>query len=165
MNKAEKVLGGFVILKKAVSRMKFTRYKKSIERREKEERRIMDKYPNIFPVENKGLSLEIGAGWLSLVDELCMVLDRICKTSNVSITAMQVKEKFGSLRFYFMLEYPEDINEEGAKKIKDSVGSIINMYECASSKICEICGKPGERVNNGWVSIRCEKHQTESCYD
>lgn len=56
--------------------------------------------------------------------------------------ASQVKEKFGSLRFYMNFT-----NEKMEK--------YINETENKSAKTCENCGKKGKIRNNGWVVCRC----------
>lgn len=60
------------------------------------------------------------------------------------IQAVQVKEKFGSLRFY------TDTSD-------DYVEGLISMADSMSARTCEICGKPGHVLNHGgWLSARCE---------
>lgn len=59
--------------------------------------------------------------------------------------AVQVKSKFGTLRFYV---------SHGNDKIYD----LISEYESKSSKICELCGDQGELSSkNYWWSTLCEK--------
>jgi len=60
-------------------------------------------------------------------------------------SASQVKEKFGTLRFY--MDYGTDEMYE-----------LIHEYEEKSGNICERCGEPGECKNEtGWVSTLCDK--------
>ena len=59
---------------------------------------------------------------------------------------VQVKEKFGSLRWYDN-GYPRDSN----------VGKVIRKYETISEHVCVICGKPDVKmVYSGWISPYCE---------
>jgi hypothetical protein len=60
------------------------------------------------------------------------------------VVALQVKEKFGSLRFYFV----------GGDSYIDGA---VNMAEYMSRKTCNDCGNVGTRSMTGWVSVRCEK--------
>lgn len=64
------------------------------------------------------------------------------------VVAQQVKEKFGTLRFY---TYGGD----------DVVFSMINFAESMSSVTCEACGAPGKRRGNGWIYTSCEEHSRE----
>ena len=57
---------------------------------------------------------------------------------------MQVKEKFGGLRFYV----------HGAN---DFLNGMIHMAEAASFKICEQCGKPGRPRGGGWILTLCDE--------
>lgn len=57
--------------------------------------------------------------------------------------AMQVKEKFGGLRFY-MNYYVEDLED------------LISEAESQSYNICEKCGKPGKSREGGWIVTLCD---------
>ena len=63
-------------------------------------------------------------------------------------TIEQVKEKFGTLRFYVA----------GGNA---SVHSYIEFAEAMTSITCEECGAPGESRNDGWVKVLCDKHHKE----
>ena len=56
--------------------------------------------------------------------------------------ASQVKEKYGTLRFYL----------SGGT---DRMYAIINEAERQSAKTCETCGKPGKLRGRGWYYTRC----------
>lgn len=62
----------------------------------------------------------------------------------LDIIATQVKEKFGTLRFYV---YVDGGDEE--------VFRLIDAAEQESATICELCGAPGTLVMKGWGSTRC----------
>lgn len=57
----------------------------------------------------------------------------------------QVKEKFGGLRFYVNVATEEHYN-------------YITFAESLSYKTCEVCGAPGKREGQGWISTRCKEH-------
>jgi hypothetical protein len=59
----------------------------------------------------------------------------------------QVKEKFGTLRFY--------------SPGNDRIFWFIAMAEVLSGKTCEECGKYGRTYTNGWHSTLCEEHVKE----
>jgi hypothetical protein len=63
------------------------------------------------------------------------------------VVAVQVKEKFGTLNFYY----------SGGD---DIVSGIVRMAESMSAVMCEKCGNPGNISNYGWIRTLCEKHQT-----
>lgn len=91
--------------------------------------------------------LEINDGWLNLVYELCKKLDEMTdyETGDNKFTVVQIKEKFGGLRFYVY----------GATK---EMYNLINEYEQKSYQVCEICGKPGYTRPTGWITTMCRKH-------
>lgn len=62
------------------------------------------------------------------------------------VVATQVKEKFGSLRFYFV----------GGD---DYIDGIVDMATSMSYCTCEVCGAPGTSESEGWVRVRCEEHK------
>lgn len=61
--------------------------------------------------------------------------------------AAQVKEKFGTLRFYMTHS-------------SDEMEAIIDEAERKSAITCEACGKPGKVVGGGWLYCRCRE-----CFD
>lgn len=61
---------------------------------------------------------------------------------------LQIKEKFGSLRFYV----------SGAS---DDVRNYITFAECMASRTCEVCGSPGKSRQGGWIKTLCDTHHRE----
>jgi len=59
------------------------------------------------------------------------------------VTLDQVKEKFGTLRFYYT----------GGD---DYISGMVTMAESMSGCTCESCGNPGERKGGGWIKTICE---------
>lgn len=57
---------------------------------------------------------------------------------------LQIKEKWGSLRWY----------DYGAT---DSVYQIVGRYESLSSKICINCGSPATKLTTGWIMPVCDE--------
>ena len=108
---------------------------------------LLEKYPKLYrehslpPSETCMCWLFCcGDGWFQLLDELSgkiLELDPNC-------VAVQVKEKFGGLRFY-------------VGPTIDKVFDLIHEYESKSLKICENCGtdKNVKRVGTGWIYTRC----------
>lgn len=62
------------------------------------------------------------------------------------VVAIQVKEKFGGLRFYF----------NGGDEYIDG---IVSMAESMSYRTCEVCGNPGSPTDGGWIRTLCEEHK------
>ena len=77
-----------------------------------------------------------------MIDEAKVKLDE--ETLKVPV-AVQVKEKFGGLRFYV----------NGAT---DKHWSYINFAESMSYRTCEDCGAPGKTYTDGWHTTLCDVH-------
>lgn len=104
---------------------------------------LIAEFPDLFSECQD--NIWIGEGWLPLVRELSAQI----VLSNPTCRALQVKEKFGSLRFYVKDAYP-------------TTQQLIALVEDASSDICDQCGDTGSIVRtNGWQLGRCEKHTNE----
>jgi hypothetical protein len=68
----------------------------------------------------------------------------IFETAKVPV-AVQVKEKFGGLRFYVQAATDEHYN-------------YISFAESMSYRTCEQCGAPGKRYTDGWHKVLCDIH-------
>jgi hypothetical protein len=64
------------------------------------------------------------------------------------VVATQIKEKFGTLRFYY---------QGGDNYIR----GLESMADSMSARICEDCGKPGKKTTGGWIRTLCEEHTHE----
>lgn len=67
------------------------------------------------------------------------------------VVADQIKEKFGTLRFYY----------HGGDEVIDG---MVRMAESMSGVTCETCGSPGKIRHDGWVRTLCDTHATEAGY-
>ena len=65
------------------------------------------------------------------------------------VVVEQVKEKFGTLRFYY-------------RGGDDAVSGMVQMAELLSAVTCEECGKPGKLRGGSWVKTTCEEHAPEN---
>lgn len=91
------------------------------------------------------------SGWLELVHDLCQDLEEIIGDHEFQV--VQVKEKFGGLRFY---TGPLD------KDIFKAVEDRIEKAEQESFTICEVCGEEGETDNDGWwINTLCDRHRKQ----
>jgi len=120
--------------------------------------KLVDKYPQLYrqyqlnsPQRTSMYwGFQCSDGWYKLIDELSKQLTKISK----NIEATCIKEKFGTLRFYF---YGTDTVKQLNKAHK-----LIAKYEYKSGITCEDCGKPGKlRKHNGWFTTLCTKHYKE----
>lgn len=124
---------------------------------EQNTKRIIEACPSLFSTmdENTGTILpinfgfECGDGWADLLVELCQniqkCLDAFPRDRVEDVVALQVKEKYGTLRFYLSC-YDETIE----LYIKDA--------EKKSACTCEQCGEPGKMRGKIWLYTACDEH-------
>lgn len=99
------------------------------------------KYPNVFNHE-----IECEDGWLNIIDEATNFLFRN-KTNPENVEAKQVKEKFGTLRYYHNAH------------ISSKDCEIFEMILSKSAHTCEKCGAAGKIRAGGWIKTLCEIHK------
>lgn len=129
--------------------------------------------------------IECGDGWYNILDNLCVAASHTWSTSieidaedavklavkespiggyfvmipAPQVVAKQVKEKFGTLRFYYHLEYDPNVVEL-SKKYPDLkeimnrydayIDGIVHMAQVISARTCELTGLHGEmHVSDG----------------
>jgi hypothetical protein len=92
-----------------------------------------------------GFGFECGDGWFKLLENLITKISSIDDYQKIKV--IQVKEKFGTLRFYY----------DGGYEIHDQVDDLINEAEEESAVTCEACGKPGTTNTDGWISCLCDE--------
>lgn len=84
---------------------------------------------------------QVSLGWNLIIKNLIQDLIRLGWNKEV----IQVKEKFGGLRFYI---------NEGTDEIHQRIGEA----ELESMKTCEITGRPGKlRTDIGWYRTLCDE--------
>lgn len=98
----------------------------------------------------------VGPGWLQLVRDLEETLSKY----GIPYTTVQVKEKFGGLRYH--ARFP-NANGSDVGSVVEEMQNLIERFETASTFICETCGMYGRPHFNrgGWVKTLCPPHREE----
>jgi hypothetical protein len=154
------------------------------------EMKLVKKYPIIFKDYGgdirktcMGWGLECGDGWFKLINEMCEDVTKLIKGKNIEIIAIQVKEKFGGLRFYYVTDHKitiisklnslikqfmfsnkfgkqywliTDFRKRFWKTTYEKISDRIREAELDSYKICDICGNPGKRRGGDWIKTLCD---------
>lgn len=138
--------------------------------KEELEKQLVEKYPLIF---SQRCEISCGDGWYPLIDTLCGTIQghihsverqrtwALKKNENpsqlldtepydvpepvVQVIAQQIKEKFGTLRFY----------TTGGDSY---IYGAIQMADTMSEHICEECGNAGKRRPGSWIRTLCDQH-------
>ena len=126
---------------------------------------LCERYPKMMINRNKSMmettmcwGFECGDGWYNILNLLMSNIQHYTDWNNQNfekgytqykqvpqVTLDQVKEKFGTLRFYYT----------GGD---EHISGMVRMAESMSSAICEECGNPGERRGSGWIYTACDAH-------
>lgn len=104
--------------------------------------RLSEQYPENFA---NCYDFSIGEGWNDLVERLTHAVIR----AQPGVKIDQVKEKFGTLRFY-VDSFTEETNR------------LIEAAEIASESTCEVCGKSGTLRRRSWMVTLCDEHAGET---
>lgn len=115
---------------------------------------LAKKHPAMF--EHLIWPPECGKGWERLLDNLMTDIEGVLSNTapEAVFRVMQIKEKFGGLRFYAEVRgfdtVPDDVQ---------SIYDLIMVAEQTSTTICEFCGKDGSlRRDRRWVRTLCDTH-------
>ena len=117
---------------------------------------LCKKYPKIFRDRNGNMrdtamcwGFECGDGWFNILDQLMGNIQHHIDWRNkkeevvAQVTLDQVKEKFGTLRFYYT----------GGD---DEISGMVRMAESMSGVTCEECSAPAKTHGPGWIRTICE---------
>jgi hypothetical protein len=91
-----------------------------------------------------------GTGWFDIVRMMCRNIQSHLdwKPDVPQVVVSQIKEKFGTLRFYY----------EGGDEY---ISGIASMAEAMSEITCEECGKPGVLRQGNWMKVLCDEHNEQ----
>jgi hypothetical protein len=117
---------------------------------------LCEKYPLMMVNRNKDMKetcmcwgFECGDGWFNILNLLMSNIQHHIDWKNKKeqvvpqVTLDQVKEKFGTLRFYY----------SGGDEY---IHGLVSMAESMSAITCESCGNPGKQTHGGWIKTICE---------
>ncbi len=92
----------------------------------------------------------VGEGWHALIREALEKIDALVGGDAAKFRIGQIKEKFGSLRFYCFVD---------DESVADEVFSIAEEIEARSATMCESCGAPAQiHSYGGWYGCLCPSH-------
>lgn len=98
---------------------------------------------------------DCGDGWFNILDRLLYSIQHYTTRKNrrgqfvVPVTLDQVKEKLGTLSFYYT----------GGDEV---IAGMVMLAGSMSSVTCEHCGSAGRmEIKSGWITTLCEKHRDE----
>lgn len=149
----------------------------------------MDRFPILFQDSKKPMTetcmcwgIECPIGWFHILEQLCTVLEfynmEFVKNHGIAVIAAQVKEKFGTLRFYYdvrpvdengIVKYePDELPTDKDRQrmiamdyLEMLADNIIREADNMTEKTCADCGVPLDDENfvetKGWISYICKE--------
>jgi hypothetical protein len=129
------------------------------------ENKLFDTYPEIFKDKDLPMAqtcmcwgIECNDGWFELLDDLCKKVTCISKHTGIIMKAQQVKEKYGTLRFYFMTDVEDKkVPDEDLSIFCNIIDSLVDSAEVKSGSTCQDCGSMwGKLRGTGWVVTLCD---------
>ena len=125
------------------------------------DRELCEKYPKMMVNRHRDMKettmcwgFEVGDGWYNIIRNLMSQIQHHIDWKNrdsevvQQVTLDQVKEKFGTLRFYYT----------GGD---DRIRGMVTMAEAMSAVTCEVCGNAGKFRGRNWYYTSCEEHARE----
>jgi hypothetical protein len=127
--------------------------------RDELEAKLVARWPDWFDMKGNiqhtlmPFGFACGDGWFQIIWDLCEGIEKLGPSENFEV--IQVKEKFGGLRFYTQ----GGGSEEEVCLNYDALMDLVHKAEEQSFNTCEECGAPGEvRNTSGWISTLCDTH-------
>jgi len=91
--------------------------------------------------EIENIKGSVGPGWHPIIERLINDLIKLGWDEKV----IQVKEKFGGLRFYI-------------EQVSDVLYDRIEAARKETYQTCETCGEAGLPRGGGWIKTLCDEH-------
>jgi hypothetical protein len=122
--------------------------------------KLFNAFPMLYGQKDKplteslmGFGFECENGWAEIIWALSEKIEQWNKEHpDTPVQAMQVKEKYGGLRFY--------VNHE-----PDEIRALIDKAEKKSYKTCEMTGKPGRLcIKGSWYKTLSSEKAKEFGY-
>jgi hypothetical protein len=113
--------------------------------------KLIEQYPIVFKHLDKTGYHNLPAGWYKIVDRLCSELSTILEEALEAnpdtpdeplFSVLQVKEKFGGLRFYYMMNTKDD-------ELYRRIQTAVDTAEDTSYSTCQITGNIGVLCKDG----------------
>lgn len=144
---------------------------------EENTRILGDTFPRLYrdlrrdkPQQPIGRGFECGDGWFQLIFDLSTNIEKVASKLGIDPAsddwpeALQVKEKFGGLRYYIRTAEPDELEVEKAGEMISvrpisgnvEIQSLCRDAEKNSLTICEDCGALGTFRRRGWVRVTCD---------
>jgi hypothetical protein len=116
---------------------------------------LMQAHPRLFGIPSGRPDAARGypnceEGWRDLLERCCARIEAALAEGG-ALRVLQIKEKFGALRFY----WSGDLPDAAKAKVDEAIALAVARSACT----CEICGAEGRLYNrDGWLATACREH-------
>ena len=116
--------------------------------RDELEQKLARRWPDWFDVQG----FECDDGWFDILwrlfTDLQPLVEELDRENDRPFAVVRVQEERGGLRVC--------VNDG-----TDDIYERIQAAEMDSHHVCEVCGEPGGRRQDGWIRTRCAEHAEE----
>jgi hypothetical protein len=144
-------------------------------------KQLKARYPYMFAGPNAGF--EFHRGWFPVFTRLCNDIDALLDKDKQGFHWTQLKEKFGSARFYWAMKgHSPDLHidfisakgvaslvRRGAARsssqsdatlaLPERIGALVRKAAQDTTNLCIVCGQPGsENHDDSWSLTLCKLH-------
>lgn len=112
-------------------------------------RQLVDAHPKLFKGKSPSATSDCPCGWGMIVHRLCTQIEASLDDAELkTFRIMQIKEKFGALRFHCDAKIKEDRYA--------IVSALISEAEIKSAQTCMACGEAAApEGQDGWIATLC----------
>jgi len=112
---------------------------------------LVPSYPDLFHPAGDPLAAEgwpaVDDGWRELLERACARIRAAVRDDGGSFRATQIKEKYGSLRFY----WSGRLSPEARTRVEEA----IDLAEARTATTCEVCGEARHRKLRPRSAVSC----------
>lgn len=146
---------------------------------------LQARYPYQF--KDPELGIAMAKGWVVVFAQLCADVDQVLGQDKRGFHWSQVKEKFGSARFYFQfagrkpdlrldIQMPGGVlsqvmpferpvrtdQDRSFEQVNSEIRQLAMQAEMATRRVCLVCGRAGSQdVDAGYVLVLCPEHRVQ----
>jgi len=138
---------------------------------EANQHKLIQAFPRLFRAADKTpyteFGIQCGDGWYDLIYKLCSDIESVLTADGTTDDdwphVLQIKEKFGGLRFYISRSGKSEVSMSAPGFVEvrpvsdvDAIGDLIEAAEDKALEVCEDCSAPGTMYRDGWWHVKCD---------
>ena len=123
---------------------------------EENTKKLFETYPKLYAQKDLSPQKSLmcygfpGNGWFELINTLSSDLQSVCDKHGIQIEAVQVKSKWGGLRFYY------DVKDLESTEFRSEIDRLVKTAESQSHMLCQGCGCTKSTSDKNLSSAYCQ---------